>query len=242
MHPRIHRWIIAVGVSTAFAFGWSSPAMARQSVVVQTTPVIVQEPELSRAYYAHLRGQPAVYEVTVNEDLTFYASLLVPATTPPPNDLQVEVLRTNELGAEILIAVIQPTATDWQPFRERLSGDNYWQGPSYRQDVGPGTYRLVVSSPTNTNTYVLAIGEQESWSASTFLGNLSVLPVIQSDIFGRAGWMFLFRGLVGTVVYYTIGFVVLLVALIAWRRHQALQHIIRQSDIVVEHREQTPRW
>lgn len=238
----MRRLIFSVMVSGLVVASWGQPAAAQRPVLVTTTPTVIQDPEASTTHYGHLSGQPAVFVISSAVRFTLVVDLLVPAPATPPLGLKTEVARTNELGANILLSVIEPSTADWQTFYEPYGGNTYWQAPAYRQDVDPGTYQITVSSRTNTEAYVLAVGHRSTSPVTRFVQSLATLPTIQSAYFGRPAWMFLVRGLVGTVVISLVALILIIIGLVIWRRRSALQEINRQADIIVEHRDDTRRW
>ena len=57
----------------------SGVALAHQPRLVGDDLVIkVEDPEISKAYYGTLKGEPAIYIIQSNEPFNFYLDLLVP--------------------------------------------------------------------------------------------------------------------------------------------------------------------
>ena len=169
-------------MTTLIAAGGAGTAYAHQPYLVNDTGVTrVDKPEVSKAYYARLLGEPAVYEIVSPDSFELYVNVLVPDEVGMPTDLSVTVTR----GTETL-AVLDGPAHRWTRFYEPFGGDSYLMGPERRLRMGPGTYVATVTRPGNTGRYVLAVGEREQFSLKDVLRLFSVMPRLKRDFFGKA--------------------------------------------------------
>jgi hypothetical protein len=159
-------------------------ALAHQpSFVNRVTKVAVFDPEVSKAYYGDLPGEPAVYEIRADSFFTLYVNILAPDIPGARTDFVVEVFKD---GA--LFEVLDSTRVDWPPFYEPYGGDSYFKGPALREEAGPGFYEVRVSNPGNRGKYVLAIGELEEFPPGKALHALIAIPTIKKWFFGKSPW------------------------------------------------------
>jgi hypothetical protein len=175
-------------MTTLITAGSAGSAYAHQPYLVSDTRVTrVVKPEVSKAFYARLLGQPAVYEIVSPEAFELYVNILVPDEVGIPTDLSVTV--TN--GPDT-IAVLDGPAYRWTRFYEPFGGDSYLMGPERRLRMGPGTYVATVTRPGNTGRYVLAVGEREQFSLKDVARLFGVMPRLKRDFFGKAAIRALF--------------------------------------------------
>ncbi len=169
---------------------WLCPflALAHQPRLVQGGEVtLVQNPEISQAFYGELLGQAQVFEIDANGDFNLAVSLLVPQVESARKDLAVEIYRSLESDLA-LIAALDGPRYDWSEFYEPFGGNNYWQGPAMKEKVVAGKYVIRVFSPSNLGKYVLVFGEQENFSLSEIVRTVFFLPQLKADFFDRSAW------------------------------------------------------
>jgi hypothetical protein len=145
-------------------------------------PIVVQNPEVSQAFYGQLQGQPNYYQITSDKPFKFYLNLLVPASPGMPADfISAEVLDSS--GNTIMF--INGTNSTWEPYFEEFGGDNYLKGPEARADLGAGTYYIKVFNTNNQGKYNIAIGEIESFPIDETLKALVTIPLLKEQFFGK---------------------------------------------------------
>src|SRR5579872_6158967 len=71
----------------------ATPASAHQPQVVHTDPVTVSQPEISKAYYDELRGEPRAYRITSAHAFPLYLQLTVPRSSNPNGRYTAAVYR-----------------------------------------------------------------------------------------------------------------------------------------------------
>lgn len=187
------------------------PALAHQPRFIKDEVKIeVKNPEISRAFYGELNGQPAVYEIKSDEPFKLYVGVLVPdisgidkdvsaRVTVPKGDFYEEIFNLNGENFE------------WKNFYEEFAGDDYWQGPEERIDAEAGIYFVTVSSPDDFGKYVLAIGETESFPLEEMANTLLTLPKLKKEFFGKSS-LAIFNGRIGMFLG---GFILVIVMIIA---------------------------
>ncbi len=152
----------------------ATPASAHQPQVVHTDPVMVTQPEISKAYYDELRGAPRAYRITSTQAIPLYLQLTVPRSSNPNGRYSADVYRLTPTRE--LLLTLGPGTTPWAAFFEPFAGDWYLQGPELRQTLEAGDYEVDVSSEGNRGKYVLAIGEKESFTPAEIAHALAVIP------------------------------------------------------------------
>lgn len=160
------------------------PALAHQPVLVQRAErVRVTEPDVSKAYYGELAGEPVTYTIDANRSFTLYVNILVPDVAGTRQDVSAIILKDGRV-----LAALDATSTAWPRIYEPFGGDYYFEGPEYRAKTGPGRHDVVVSTPDNRGKYTLAIGEREEFPLAEVLRTLVVLPTLKREFFGKPAW------------------------------------------------------
>jgi hypothetical protein len=175
---------------------------------------IVNDPDVSQAWYAELSGEPAEYWLEVQDSLLLYVSVLVPSIPMVTKDYTA-VVSTELNGVEQVVFTLDGPVGQWSDFFEPVAGDHYWQGPERRIKVGPGTYKVRVSNPGNKGKYVLAIGERESFPPAEIARVVGVMPRLKR-YFGKSPWTAYFNGtgvFIGVTAAAIVGVIVLIVTL-----------------------------
>jgi hypothetical protein len=165
-------------------------------------PIIVNEPEISQAFYGELQGQPNFYKITSDKPFKFYLNLLVPASPGiPPDYISADLLDAN---GNVLLTV-NGTNSTWESYFEEFGGDYYLKGPEIRADLTAGTYYIKVYNGKNEGKYSIAVGEIESFPIDETLAALVTIPLLKEQFFGKpvSTLFFLFVGIIlalGTIM------------------------------------------
>jgi hypothetical protein len=159
----------------------SGSVQAHQPRIVQGPETVVVNPEISRAYYGTLTGEPHIYKIQSNRDFDLYVSILVPGVANPKKDVIVEIRKQDEA-----IAVIGGETADWKSFFEKFGQSTYWDGGEYKSRSQAGVYSVVVSSTNNDSRYSLAIGELEAFDVEEILNVLNVIPSLKRNFFDES--------------------------------------------------------
>ena len=147
-----------------------------------TNPIVVQNPEISQAFYGNLKGQPDYYKITSDKTFDLYVNILVPQSPGISSDFVFANI-TDSSGKTI--AMLGGNQSDWTPMFEEFGGDYYLQGPSFDQNVSAGTYYVKIFNANNTGKYSLAIGSIESFPPDESLKSLISIPLLKEQIFGK---------------------------------------------------------
>jgi hypothetical protein len=185
-----------------------------------SNPIVVQNPEISQAFYGNLNGQPDYYKITSTKPFNLYANILVPqAPGISPDFVSAQI--TDSSGKTI--AMLDGTKSQWMPMFEEFGGDYYLQGPQFSQNVSAGTYYIKVFNQNNTGKYSLAVGSIESFPPDESLKALINIPLLKEQIFGKpvTSLFFEFLGIVlalGTIM-------VLFAMLLMSRKSEEMTHL-----------------
>jgi len=164
--------LLALGAGSAFA---------HQPVLVDSEATEVLEPEISKAYFGKLLGEPHTYRIDSAVEFNLYVGILVPEDGSPKKDVAAEIFAGTEL-----MAAIGGVGADWVTFYEPFGQNTYWDGGEYRTRAPAGVYTIKISSPDNQSKYSLAIGEIEFFDLEDRANALVVLPEIQREFFGTS--------------------------------------------------------
>lgn len=156
-------------------------AFAHQPRITDSRLTQVTDPEISKAYYGELKGEPDVYVINASEAFDLYVNVLVPDIAGQMKDVSAVVLKD-----EKEIALLDSTNFDWEKFYEPFGADTYWMGPEYRARAEAGTYEIRVYSSNNDSKYSLAIGEIEAFDGKEGLGALTIIPELKKDFFDKS--------------------------------------------------------
>jgi len=176
----------------------------------EIVPIEVTMPE-QISFLGTLSDFPVMYEIRSEEPFTFTAQLAQPVNQAV-QPFSLLLIRRNDRGGGVTEVARQVyVAEAWSTRRDSLLGLSLYESPVLTQDVGPGTYRLEVSSPDNQGQYMLTVGTQQ-----TAVGYVEQLGYIrQTQAYFGYG---MFSFLKSSQVYYPIGIVLLLGAFFqTWR-------------------------
>ena len=170
-------------------FLFSLPLHAHQPKLINYSPTIdnphvVIFPEISKAYYSKLTGQPHYYVINSEDDFLFYTSILSPKINEEPSRFSLEVLD----GDQNIVYKVDGLDFEWTAWYEPYARDWYWKGPEIGVESGKefqtsftidaGTYYIKVFNESNTGHYSLAVGEAEFFGSNLWEQILTWTPII----------------------------------------------------------------
>ena len=163
--------------------GAHQPRVDTKTVTNISNPIIVENPEISQAFYGNLKGSPDYYQITSDKPFELYLNILVPASPGLSGNLpSVEV--TDSSGKIIL--TLNGTNSTWTPYFEEFGGDYYLKGPEATKNVPAGKYIIKVFNKNNQGKYTLAIGKIEAFPADESLNAIVSLPILKEQFFGKS--------------------------------------------------------
>lgn len=204
IQKNISLFLLAILLVPALAF-------AHQPRITESRITEVPNPEVSKAYYGKLAGEPDVYVINMNEAFDLYVNILVPAIAGQKKDVSAVVIKDG--NADKPLAALDGINFEWKQFYEPFGADTYWMGPEYKARAEAGTYEIRVWSSNNDSKYSLAIGEIEAFDGKEGLNALTIIPELKKNFFNESpigfivspfGWglivaMYLFAFVVGLV-------------------------------------------
>ena len=141
-------------------------------------------PEISKAYYGQLTGEPDYFVIKSEKDFLFYTSILSPKTSDTYKWLSLEVQDGN---GDILYKA-DGSKFNWTPWYEPYARDWYWKGPEIGINTGKefqtsfpisaGTYYIKVFNDDNLGHYSLAVGEAEFFGSNLWEQILTWTPIL----------------------------------------------------------------
>ena len=132
-------------------------------------PVIVEEPEISWAYYGILKGNPHYYKIVSSEPFNLYVNILVPDYDPQGEPIELHDMSFEVIEQNRVLFYAEGLSSQWRRYYEKYGRDHYDWGPEYDENVGAGTYYVKVFNRENKGKYSLAIGKIEKFTFPVFL-------------------------------------------------------------------------
>ena len=176
--------------------------------------------ETSQVHLGSLQGFPVMYEVTLDATSTISAVLRQEyqgETETIPFGLMI--VRQSDRGNVYEIARFNPTPADWTKTKKSDLGLVLQSSQQISEEVGPGLYRIEVSTPNNQGLYMLELGAGEI-SDGYFMA-LSHARTIQS-FYGYS----VFKLFTSSLVYYPLGIMLLLLAIQrTWAYRQKITNV-----------------
>lgn len=189
--------VVILGTLSFFLPGFVFAHQPR--IVSGEYPVVVDSPEISKAYYGELDGNTAVYEIKSEKQFELYLNVLVPDIAGQKKDVSAAVIKDSQL--DIPFAVLEGINFSWTSFFEEYGHSTYWKGPEYKNIVPAGSYEIRVWSSNNDSKYALAIGSIESFGVKESINALKLIPKLKKDFFEESPATFIFSPIgVGYVV------------------------------------------
>lgn len=164
-------------------------ASAHQPRITESRLTQVPDPEISKAYYGKLSGEPDVYTIEASEPFDLYVNVLVPDIAGQKKDVSAVVIKDG--NTEAPLAVLEGINFEWKQFYEPFGADSYWMGPEYKARALAGTYEIRVWSSNNDSKYSLAIGEKEAFDTRETLNALTIIPELKKNFFDESPIVFI---------------------------------------------------
>lgn len=202
------------------------PVMAYQLTLTEVSEPyeivpLVSSPEEKQVYLGELQNFPIMYEVESEEGFTIALQLSQDYKNGvEPTLFSVMIVRKDDRGGGVTEVVrLNTTDEDWLTRKERAYGMTFQDSPVIEQVVGPGTYRIEVSTPQNLGKYQLTIGtESQKLGYGETLGRIYTTQ----KFFGYSP----VKILTSSYVYYPLGIaLVLLLMYRTWRWRKLITHV-----------------
>ena len=178
-------------LSVAFLLAFLTQAYAHKPVLNESStypadaPYEIEEPEISKAIYSTLTGDPHYYRIQSAIDFDFYAGILAAKIG--------ECALENKFSFEVLdsefdkIYLADGENYVWVPWYEEYGKQWYWNGPEVGEKFlsnevfKAGTYYIKVFNKTNTGQYVIAVGDIEKFSFTDIVGLIFSMGKIEDE-------------------------------------------------------------
>jgi hypothetical protein len=174
------------------------------------SPIIVTNPEVSKAYYGILKGSVDYYKIESSQPFELYISLVVPQLNDTRTDFIAEISKNGKI-----MHILNGTNFSWTHFYEEFAGDDYLQGPELDENVSSGIYYIKVYNEDSLGKYSLAIGKIESFPPEESVNSLFSLPRIKSEFFNKPWWT-AFTSKVGPFLLIPVIIFAILILLAIW--------------------------
>jgi len=165
------------------------PVLNEKSTYPAEAPYEIEDPELSKAIYSTLTGDPHYYRIQSEIDFDFYAGILAAKIGECALDskFSFEVLDSN--FEKIYLA--DGENFNWVPWYEEYGKQWYWNGPEIGKNFlsdevfKAGTYYIKVFNNSNTGQYVVAVGDIEKFSFTDIIGLIFSLGDIEDQFWNH---------------------------------------------------------
>lgn len=161
------RFRLAVTAVFAALFFISAPVAAAHVPVLirEASPsaaVLIDDPELSTAFYGTLTGFPHTYEIRSSEPFLLHVEVREPDVSDARDNVSGIIVMERPEGGRVEEVARLSSPAPWPSEFEFWGGDRYRVGPTFEREVRSGTYRIEVSTPDNDGArYVLVVGTRE---------------------------------------------------------------------------------
>jgi len=187
---KIIRLITLVLILPIFQAAAHQPILAISDPHTKDNPFLVEKPEISKAIYTRLSGQPHYYQIDSSQPFDFYSGI----TKPKLDDCEVGKTFSLELLDDTftILAIADGSKYNWRPWFEEFGRKWYWVGPeigdAFRSTMRleAGTYYIRVYNSANQGNYVLATGDVESFPIGVITRMMRDLPKINRIFWSQA--------------------------------------------------------
>jgi len=188
------------------------------STIVPYEPQIIDSTISNQAeYLGLLAGDPHMYEFTIGETatLTLQVSQLS-ADTPIPFSL-IAVRENTQNAGVVEVGRLRAKDITWEEKRDGGLGLTLAHSSVFETEIGPGVYRVEVSTPENAGAYMLTVGTMEI--PAGYFKTIADVRMVQK-FFGIS----IFGMLLSTYVLYPLGILVLIgLFYYTWRNRTRIQ-------------------
>ena len=161
------------------------PVLNKNSTYPPDAPYEIENPEISKAIYSTLSGNPHYYRIQSDVNFDFYAGILAAKIG--------ECSLESKFSFEVLdsefhrIDLADGENFEWIPWYEEYGKQWYWNGPEIGENFlsdrvyKAGTYYIKVFNETNTGQYIMAVGDIEKFSFTDIVGLLFSMGDIENE-------------------------------------------------------------
>ena len=168
-----------------------SLSYAHQPVINDSNPnkpneaYLIEKPEISKAIYSKLNGDPHYYLINSDQKFNFYVGITVPKIDDCNTfrKFSFSILEGKDLELSV-IEEVDGQNFEWWEWYEPYGKKWYWIGPQIGEDFKstityePGSYYIKVFNEINMGNYVLATGDIEKFGPTV----IAKLPLIMPKV------------------------------------------------------------
>jgi hypothetical protein len=215
--------VASISVSSAH-----QPRLVTGANASNDNPIVIQNPEVSQAFYGELKGQPNYYQIKSDNQFKFYLNLLVPASPGiPPDFISAQVL---DSSGNVIIT-IDGTNSTWKSYFEEFGGDYYLKGPETKANLPAGTYYIKIFNTDNQGKYNIAIGEEESFPLDETMKALVTIPLLKEQFFGKPVTTLFFEFL-GIIIAFGSTLVLFAMLLMSRKSKELTQLTVKLNSVI----------
>ena len=184
-----------LGILVLSLFFFILESYAHQPILNEENPIsinsayVIEKPEVSKAIYSTLNGQPHIYKISSDNKFKFYVGITVPKIDGCNNfkTFSFQILDVSQN----LIKEFDGENFKWWPWYEKYGKKWYWVGPEFGNEFkstttfDQGTYYIKVYNNNNLGNYVLAAGDIEKFNPLVIGKMLIVLPKINKKFWNK---------------------------------------------------------
>ena len=172
---------------------WPLSTLAQSNFLLFDIPYQVYDiPEYTDGWwsYSELRDYPEMYGFVLTSTTT--VQLRIDAIDHADESPSISGILVQDRGQEGVSEIGRFLADDaaWDVFIDRRTRMMYRNGPEITRELGPGNYRVEVSSPSNEGRYVLKLGSSETPNSGYFE---SLREIRATQDFHGFGWSYMLR-------------------------------------------------
>ena len=144
-------------------------------------------PEISKAHYGKLDGEPHYYIIKSDKEFLFYTGILSPKRNENYTWLSIDIINENK---EIIFKA-DGKNFKWWPWYEKYGKKWYWVGPEFGSNFksnnifAAGDYYIKIFNKKNKGNYVLATGDIEKFGPFVIAKLPFILPKINKKFWDK---------------------------------------------------------
>ena len=133
----------------SFTLEAHQPKLVYQSPTIEN-PFIVNDPEISKAFYGQLKGDPHYFKIVSDTQFLFYTGILIPKVNDTYKSLSLDVIDKNNT----ILFQADGESFQWNAWHEPYARDDYWKGPEIGTDTNT---EFKTSFPLAAGTYYIKV-------------------------------------------------------------------------------------
>ncbi|WP_196161250.1 hypothetical protein [Reinekea sp. G2M2-21] len=190
MKPFLSLLLLVVAVMTAYPAYAHQPIMKLDGTGNETSPFVIEEPEISKAIFKELEGNPHYYTLSSETEFSFYAGI---TKAKLENCAVGQTFSFDVLDAEgNRLFFADGENFEWWAWYEEFGKNWYWVGPEIGENfksnrtLPAGTYTIKIYNKNNSGQYSLAVGDIEHFPIGVIARTAFLMPKIERQFWKNA--------------------------------------------------------